>query len=65
MLFFNTTTATCQNVTDTFRPIAEAALVESTFTRYSQKEVREHGKETLGKEQNKLDAAHKRRSDKT
>ena len=40
MLYFNTTSAMCQNVTENFRPTAEAALVESTFTRYSQKEVR-------------------------
>ncbi len=41
LLIFNTTTAACQNVTESFRPTAEAALVESTFTRYSQKEVRQ------------------------
>lgn len=43
MLYFNTTSAMCQNVTGNFRPTAEAALVESTFTRYSQKEVRARG----------------------
>lgn len=39
MLYFNTTTAACQNRTGSFRPLAEVALVESAFTRYSQKEV--------------------------
>eukprot|EP00752_Nemacystus_decipiens_P010517 g9365.t1 len=38
VLYFNTTTAVCQNVTASFRPSAEVAVVESTFTRYSQKE---------------------------
>lgn len=39
-LYFNTTTAACQNVTRNSHPPAEATLVESIFTRYSQKEVR-------------------------
>lgn len=39
MLYFNTTTSACQNVTASFRPSAEVGLVESTFTRYSQAEV--------------------------
>ncbi|CAB1097353.1 unnamed protein product [Ectocarpus sp. CCAP 1310/34] len=38
MLYFNTTTSACQNVTASFRPSAEVGLVESTFTRYSQAE---------------------------
>lgn len=42
-LYFNTTTAACQNVTTSFRPSAEVVLVESTFTRYSQKEVKTGG----------------------
>lgn len=43
VLYFNTTTAACQNVTTSFRPSAEVVLVESTFTRYSQQEVKAGG----------------------
>lgn len=38
-LYFNTTSAECQNVTRDFRPPAESILVETVFTRYSAFEV--------------------------
>lgn len=52
ILYFNTTSAMCQNVTADFRPAAEKIVVNSVFTRYSEKEVGRGGRgraETRGK----------------